>query len=381
MIEKEVAELRRRLRPEKNNNSRIRGCFVNAQNEIITQFDESVSLLPLEDGEKYVSLFRKGLTGAMGRNLHELSFQTRQVAEGEEHALLMRLRQSRLEDENALQMFWARAIKSLDLGGNYLLLLTTATYDVPYRGKDDVELEDSSGEQYTYLLCAVCPVKESKPALNYDSRESRFHIRSAGQTVSAPELGFLFPAFDDRATNLYGALYYTHSVGENYNDFVDAIFKTPVSMPAVAQRDTFRAVLGEALEEECSYEVVQGVQDRLTRIIEVHKESHVAEPLTVSKSGLRAVLSASGVSEEKVERFDERFDAEFGVNAEMNPVNLMDTKRLEIKMPDVVIQVNPERAGLVQTKMINGTKCIIIKIDDAVEVNGVSIQIAGDQLL
>lgn len=378
MNEKEVAELRRRLRPDKSNIAYIRGCYVNERKEIISQFNESLTMMPVEDGEKYLSFFRKVLTGSIGRNLLDLSFETQQVVSGEEHKLLMTLRDSKLEDENAVQMFFSRAIQSLDLEGNSLILLTYNTYDVYYKGKDDVIQEDSSSEQFRYLLCAVCPVKETKPSLNYINRESRFHIQAAGQVVGMPELGFMFPAFDDRATNIYNALYYTKNIEENHAGFVDTIFKTPVPMPAMVQRETFQTMLGETLEEECSLDVIQSVQDHLSQMIEVHKESHEVEPLTVSKKGIRAVLAASGVSDERAEAFDERFDAEFGVNTELNPVNLVDTKRLEVKTPDVVIQVNPEHSELVQTRIINGAKCIVIKVSEGVEVNGVPIQIAEE---
>lgn len=378
MNEKEVAELRRRLRPDKSNIAYIRGCYVNERKEIISQFNESLTMMPVEDGEKYLSFFRKVLTGSIGRNLLDLSFETQQVVSGEEHKLLMTLRDSRLEDENAVQMFFSRALQSLDLEGNSLILLTYNTYDVYYKGKDDVVQEDSSSEQFRYLLCAVCPVKETKPSLNYINRESRFHIQAAGQVVGMPELGFMFPAFDDRATNIYNALYYTKNIEENHAGFVDTIFKTPVPMPAMVQRETFQTMLGETLEEECSLDVIQSVQDHLSQMIEVHKESREVEPLTVSKKGIRAVLAASGVSDERAEAFDERFDAEFGVNTELNPVNLVDTKRLEVKTPDVVIQVNPERSELVQTRIINGAKCIVIKVSEGVEVNGVPIQISEE---
>lgn len=378
MNEKEVAELRRKLRPDKSNIAYIRGCYVNERKEIISQFNEPVSMMPVEDSEKYLSLFRKILTGTIGRNLLELSFETQQVVSGEEHKLLMALRDSKLEDENVVQAFFSRTIQSLDLEGNCLILLTYNTYDVYYKGKDDVIQEDSSSEQFRYVLCAVCPVKETKPSLNYINRESRFHIQAAGQVVGMPEFGFLFPAFDDRATNIYNALYYTKNVQESHANFVDALFKTPVPMPAMVQRETFQNILGETLEEECSLDVIQSVQDHLGQMIEVYKESREVEPLTISKKGIRAMLSASGVSEAHAEAFEERFDAEFGINAEINPVNLVDTKRLEVKTPDVVIQVNPEHSELVQTRVINGAKCIVIKVSEGVEVNGVPVQIAEE---
>ena len=379
MNEKEVAELRRRLRPDKSNITHILGCYVNEQKEIISQFNEPLALMSAEDGEKYLALFRKVLTGSIGRSLLDLSFRTQQVVDSDEHRLLMTLRDSALGDEDAVHAFFSRAIQSLDLEGNCLILLTYNTYDVYYKGKDGLEQQDNSSEQFRYLLCAVCPVKETKPSLNYDSRESRFHIRAPGQVVGAPEMGFLFPAFDDRATNIYNALYYTRSAGEVHTSFVDALFKTPAPMPAQVQRETFQTILEDTLEEECSYQVVQAVQDHLTQMMEVHKESREVEPLTVSKQGLRALLRARGVSDAHAEAFDEQFDAQFGAGTELSPQNLVDTKHLELKMPDVVIQVNPERSELVQTRIVDGARCIVIRATEAVEVNGVAIQFGGGE--
>lgn len=378
MIEKEIAELRRRLRPDKHNITHIRGCYVNERKEIISQFNESVGMLPVEDTEKYLALFRRVLTGSLGRNLLDITFRTQQVVDSDEHRLLMTLRDSELKDENAVQAFFSRTIQALDLEGNCLILLAYNTYDVFYKGKDDVIQEDSSSETFRYILCSICPVKETKPSLNYSSRESRFHIAAANQVVGTPELGFLFPAFDDRATNIYGALYYTRNIEESHGDFLDTLFHTKTPMPAMVQRETFQSMLGETLEEECSMELVQTVQSHLGQMIDNHKESKDPQPLTISKRGLKAVLSASGVSDAHVEAFEARFNVEFGEDAELSPQNLVDAKHLEVKAPDVLIQVNPERADLVRTRVVDGAKCIVIRVSEGVEVNGVPIHLSDE---
>ena len=373
MNEKEIAELRRRLRPDRHNITHIRGCYVNERREIIAQFDESMGLMPVEDAEKYLALFRRVLTGAIGRNLIDVTFRTQQVVDSDEHRLLMGLRDTALEDDNTVHAFFSRVISTLDLEGNSLILLTYNTYDVPYRGGDGEIQQDNASEQFRYVLCAVCPVKETKPTLNYLSRESRFHIAAANQVVGAPELGFLFPAFDDRATNIYNALYYTHDLTGHHQDFVDLIFHTALPKPAMVQRETFQTMLGETLEEECGLPLVQAVQDHLSTMIDNHTESRVPEPLTISKRGLEAVLTASGVSQKRLAAFDARFNVEFGEDAQLSPQNLVDTKRLEVKAPDIVIQVSPEHSNLIQTRIVDGAKCIVIRVSDGVEVNGVPI--------
>ena len=52
----------------------------------------------------------------------------------------------------------------------------------------------------------------------------------------------------------------------------------------------------------------------------------------------------------------------------------MDGFQFEIKTPDIVIQVNPERTDLVETREIDGRKCLVIELNDEVEVNGITIK-------
>ena len=376
MNEKEIAELRRRFRQDKSSITHVRGCYVNENREIISEFDQSLTLSRQEDAEKILAVLRKTLSGAVGRNLLDIEFDTRQVVEGDEHRLLMALRDSRLADQEAVHALFRRVIASLDLAGNYLILLAYDAYDVPYRSKDGQRQDDASDQVFTYILCAVCPVKLTKDALSYYIQENQFRSVEADWVVAAPEVGFLFPAFDDRATNLYNALYYTRDISQSHPDFVDALFKSQVPMPAAVQKETFHSILGDTLEEECRYEVVQAVHDELCGMIAAHKESKEEDPLVISKVTVKRVLHECGVSPDHVERFEEQYDRQFGPEADLPPRNIVDEKQLEVKTPDVTIKVSPERSDLVETRVIDGRRYILIRAEEGVEVNGVQIHIS-----
>ncbi len=291
MNEKEIGELRRRFRPDRSSITHVRGCYVNEAKEIISQFDQSLAMMTQEESEKFLALLRKTMSGGIGKNLVDISFETQQVVSGEEHRLLMALRNSKLQDEGAVQALFQRCINALELEGNYLILLAHDTYDVPFRSKDGDKQDDAgNGEVFSYILCSICPVKPTKPALSYHVQANEFREFKMDHLVSAPELGFLFPAFDERSTNLYSALYYTKDPADIHAAFVDAVFRTPPPMPAVEQKESFQSVLGEALGEECSFEVVQSVHEQLCGLIQEHKENHEPQPLTISGAGqLRCV--------------------------------------------------------------------------------------------
>ena len=378
MIEKEVAEIRRRFSPKYNNLTLIRGCYVNEKREIITVFDRSPAMLPQEEAEKYLSLLKKSLSGTLQKNLIDITFATSQVADSDEHRLLTALKNSGLRDDEAVKTFFTRVIESLNIEGNYLILLSHDKYDVPYRSGSGEKIDDASDEVFSYIVCSVCPVKESKPALSYSDFDGEFHSRMAQWVVAAPEVGFMFPCFDDRATNIYNALYYSKDSAESHEEFAQAIFNVELPAPAAEQKENFEALLEESLGEECSLLAVQSVNDGVRQMIAAHKENKVEEPLFIRKQEIADILDHSGVSPEKVEAFEDRFEDVFGDDAEVSPRNIVDTRQMQITLPDVVIKVNPDRSDLIETRVIDGKCYIMIRANEGVKVNGVEINIFDD---
>ena len=379
MNDREIAELRRRFRADRTNIIHIRGCYVSESREIVATFDQSVALSGEEELEKYLGLFKRSLSGRQGKNLLDITFRTAQVADSDEHRLLMALRDSDLQDQEALDRFFQLVAESVTLETAYVLLLAHDVYDVPFRGRDGGALEDASENQFSYIVCSLCPVKQTKPALSYHIPENLFRNREVDWLVSPPETGFLFPAFDDRCANLYEALYYTKNTSESHQELVDALFRQPLPPPADQQKETFQSILADTLGGDCSLDVVQSVQGRLVDMMAQHKEDKDPEPLVLSKGALDMVLSISGVEEEHREAFSQRFEEAFGENARVSPQNLVDKKRLEVCTPEVKIQVPPERGDLVETRIIDGVGYILIRAEGGVEVNGVPVRLAREQ--
>lgn len=372
---KEVGELRRRQRRDRSNMTSIYGCYVNGQKEIISEFRQSLGIMPENEAEKYFGLMKKVLSGSIGKNLIDISFQTKQVMEGAEHKHLMQLLQTELKDEQLRMELYKKILDSVNVEENLLILIGYEAYDVPFRAKDDSLQADASDNTYSYLLCAVCPVKQSKANLTYQADTKEFHERPLEQIACAPEAGFLFPAFDNRTANIYGALFYSRSPKENHQQLVESIFQVQPPKAPADQKKAFESLLTAAVAEECSMEMVQNVHDQLCQCIDLHKQSKIAEPLLIDKEQVKQALIASGVSEEHTAKFSVEFDSVFGYEAQLHPKNIINEKRFEIKTPDVSITVNPERSDLIETRTIGGVKYIMICADEEVEVNGVSIHI------
>ncbi len=371
MTERELREIKRRFRPERSNIPRIVGCFVNSNKEIIYRISQSLGLGDPQVGEKLLSVMKKTLSGSLGTNLTEIEFSTKEVSEGAEHKLLMRLKDSRLEDKDALEEFYRKAIEGIKIEGNYVILLASDVYDVPTKSADG-QSEDSF-TQFTYMITAVCPLKEPAEALTFREADTLFHYADSAALLSSPELGFMFPAFDDRCSNIYGALFYSRSLEQSHEEFVERVFKKEAPIPPKRQKEVFSECLCEVLSEECSFEVIKSVESQVEEIIEMKKEAHDPEPLTITKEVAKTLLANCGISEEKTEKFGEAMDEAFGKNAELVPKNVLSQKKFELKTPEVSIKVDPEHKELVTTQVINGSKYIMIKVTDNAQLNGIEI--------
>lgn len=375
MLEKEIAELRRRFKAEKNNITCFRGCLVNEKGELLSEFNQNLNLLTPDETDGLFALLRKTFSGAVGKNLIDIAFSNDQVVgQSDEHNLLTALRDSELKNDDAVHELFARIIHSVHFESNFLILLACDRYDV-FRYSDSGEREEDANEQFRYITCSICPVKLSKPQLSYAAYDNAFHSVAANSVLAAPELGFMFPAFDDRTANIYGALFYTKSAADIHGNFIEEIFKTGIPMPAVAQKESFGSLLSDTIDNHHRYEAVQALHDHVCDLVEDYKSHDQEEPLRLNKRELCSILKDCEIEETQLEAFEAGYDERFGPNAELCPQNLVDIKQFALQTPDVSIKVNPNRSDLVETRFIDGHRYILIRAEEGVEVNGVTIKI------
>lgn len=377
MNQNELKEIRRRFRPDQDNISRIYGCYVNAAKEIVTRIDISLGLMEQEETQMYYKILKKALSGTLGRNLIDIEFSTAQVESSDEHRLLQALRTSHLSDESMRELMYERIIETLDFGDeSYVILMASDSYDVPYRGGDGEVFDEGSSEVFDYFICCVCPVKDAKAALRYESEERAFRGASTGHVLGAPEIGFMFPSFDDRCANIYNLLYYSRNVSEIHDEFIKGIFNTEsIPLSAVAQKEAFGDSLSFSLGDKCSLEVVQAVHEDIREKLALHKESKEPELPEIYIEDVDDILRKSGVPDEKINFFNEECQKQLGGSDTFNPGNLIETKKFEMVTPEVKITVDPEYAYRIKTGIIDGEKYILIPADGDVAVNGIQVNI------
>ena len=375
MLKKEVLEIKKQFKKTDCGLSRIAGCYVDGNKEKIT-YIESGNFLNIDEDEmyKYLELARKTLSGTLGNNLLEYEFPLEEERTGGHHQLFMWVRESQLKNPELLDTFYEQVIENFDYAGNYLILLFYGAYDIPVRTKDNIKNQESD-EVYEYMVCTICPVTLSKPGLSYLEEENMIGLRKRDWIVAPPESGFLFPAFNDRSTDIHAVLHYSKDPKKIHEELVSGLFGCNTKMSAAVQKEAFHAIVQETLGEECNYETVTKINEKLADMLpeqeEVVEEAEEA-PQIVEKEQLKRIFEESGVSEEAVEHLDEAYENNIG-SEQLYVENIVATKPVKVKTNDIVLNINPEVAARVKSTVVDGQKCLLIPInsDENITINGV----------
>ena len=372
MTKQEISEIKKLFTPKNCSITRICGCYVDGEKNKKTELKQAFLALPEEEMFKYFEILRKSLSGTIGKNLLNLEFPLKSETEGGTQEFLLRLRDSRLKDDALLEQFYDRIIESYEYVGNYLILLIHGAYDIPKKGTDEIEMEDASDYVYNFVLCALCPVDLAKPALCYNDSTNHIESRIRDWIVGAPELGFLFPAFTDRNTDIHSLMYYAKNAEELHPEISEDILGCHLPITAGEQKSSFQEIISNTLGEEADLETIKTFHSTMQEWVEERKEN--PDPVTFDKEDMKRMLSKSGVDEEKIDRFEASYDRLLGEKTELPAANIVNSRKFEVKTPDISIQVSPDRTDLIETRVIDGTPCLVIAISDEVEVNGVPIR-------
>ena len=374
MNKKDIAEIRKLFKKDGGAFDRLCGCYVDGEKKIRMSFAGSFVGLSEEECDKYYDIFRKALSGSLGKTLHQLDYTTEQEMEGELYRELYDLQISGLKDEEQLNAFYDKVITHYAYGEDYYIVLLHGIYDVPGKGSDLLDIEDASEEVYDFILCCICPVELSEAGLCYNAQENRVEERMRNLWVKLPMTAFLFPAFSDRGSDVHSLLYYTRKAEELHEEFIEGVVGGPAPLSFKTQQETFRELVEETVGQVCAYETARQINDNLAEMLEEHEDA--SEPLVLDKTDVRHLLENSGVDEERIRDFDQIYRETAGEETTFLAANLVDTKNTQVKMPDVQIKVNSLRTDLLQVQLVEGRRCLVIPLEGDIELNGMPVSAA-----
>lgn len=370
MINSEILELKKRLKFCDDASFKIETCYViGSEKRIQSRMNTYLTNLDESDRHKYIELLKKGLSGVLNRNLLNLSFE-RSMEGDDAQKFLLSLRDSELAEPGILDSLYEKIMNAYTTVGNYLIITIYDAYDVMREGSDGFSQRESE-EVFRYIYSCICPVNLAKAALSYHEDENVFAARIRDWVVEMPDVGFLFPAFNDRSSDVNSLLYYCKDPLLIHPEIISDILGCVEEMTSVAENKIFHNVIEEFINEAPEYdtfEVVRNVQDNLNEMLE--NKVFCDEP-TLDSKGVKELLKNSGVKEEHLPIVEEKFEKELGEKGILHADRIKEKGRLEVKGENVKISVKPEASSLVEIRMIDGRKCLVIPMDSDMEVNGI----------
>lgn len=373
MNRSEINEIKKNILGDRLSIDRLSGCYVDYEKRKKALFHKSFGALPEEETWKYYDIFRRTLSGTVGKNLLSLEFPMKEEETGGAQEFLLTLRDSGLKEEELIEELFERIIENYTDPENYYIVLAHGIYDIPGITKDRIENDDASDNIFDFIICSICPVKLSKAGLSFDESKKTIAERKRDWVVDQPVKGFLFPAFIDRTGDIHNALYFTKKPADVQPGLFDALFKTMAPLSAPEQKETFQTIIEDTIGEDGDLRVVKNIHELLSEMMIGSADD--PEPLEIGKKEIRQILEDAGVSKEGMERFDTVFEnATDEGDGIFTVANVSDIKKMSIESPDVVIRVKPDRADRVMPRVVEGKDCLLIEVDDHVEVNGINVR-------
>ena len=435
MRKKDILELKKRFKKDHCTFTKMCGCYVNGEKNILLKFRETFLNLEEDDYFKYLEIAKKVLSGTIENNILELNFELNEEHVNEKQLEFMKLKNSQLKDDLLLDDFYNSIINNYDYEGNFLILIFHDAYDIITKTKDNAKLDESE-EVYEYILCAICPVELSKAGLRYFEEENSIKSRTRDWVVEAPSNGFVFPAFINRTTDVNSIMYYTKNAKDTHPELMENVLGCPSKQTNTEKKETFNDILRDALgpDEKKSDHFFMEIQESLNNKIEEHNIIHEDSetPIFLTDEVIQDILNESGVPDEITTKIEKSYAESFGDTPPVADI-LIDNKALAAKAQkkkeemlekqvrilenklervtqdnslnteaavevdsnnlieenenntfndnlsevdnnyDIVLQIKPEKVSKIKSEIINGQKCIIIPVDEDehTNVNGV----------
>lgn len=394
MKRKDILELKKRLKKDQCTFTKMCGCFVNSEKNILLEFKETFLNLDEDDYFKYLEIAKKVLSGTVGNNILELSFQIGGDDINEKQLFLTQLKKSKLKDDNLIEGLYKSIIDDFVYTGNYLILIFHDVYDIITKTSDNIKIDESE-EVFEYVLCAICPVSLSSPGLSYFEEENKIKSRLRDWVVEAPTNGFVYPAFIDRSADVNSIIYYTKNAIDIQPELMENTLGCSYKETYAIQKEKFQSIIRGSIsaDEEETDEFYMEIQDNLNAMVENHKSTSDddvdSEPIKLTKNDLQDILMDCGVSKENATRIEEYYEENFNddiplveglIDGKIIKANEQRKKErdlekqvefLKVKLGqinsedyDIILQVRPEKVHEIKSQIIDGKECIVIPVNE-----------------
>lgn len=300
---KDVLELRHRMTRENCTITRMCGCYVNSDKDILLEIGETFLNLEDEEFYKYLDIAKE----LFSKQIEDKVMSAELREDRGQQELLLRVRESKLKEPEMLEELYQRIIDYYDYEGHFLILVFHDAYDVMKRTTDNNDLDESE-EVYEYLMCAICPMHLTKPGLGYREDENRIAPRIRDWVVDKPECGFVWPAFEERTAEVGKVVFYHNKPAEpQWNLMENGIGVIP-KLTMTQERNRFLDCFNDFIDDKPKEDTM--VLDVCERLDSMQRKIELTE-MILTPELLQDICEKSDIPAGATKRIREAYEEKF----------------------------------------------------------------------
>lgn len=354
MLKSDILEVKRALKPKFGNIKEIWATYANMEKAIL--FSSKKEMLSLSEEEQlvYSNLFSKILSGKKEKNLFIFPTGVSKEVESTLYSI------SKDCEEEAVKKLTNKIISEYKADDSFAVLVATVTYDIPSYASDGTKLEDSDG-LYHFMVGAICPTKLEKPNLVYKRDKNFFEKANRDFVLQTPEIGLLYPVFENRELNANKLLYYAKKSKKDsdlHPELLSNIFEADIPATSEVQKVDFAEKISESFE---------GKKD-VHKLLDV-KNSIEEKQFMLEMSGEEPVLSKDDINDIFVKNGGKEVEFEEDVSL----AAVFSDKLVISGANGLKINLTPEDVKTILQKNIDGRNYLLIPTED-LNFNGVPLK-------
>lgn len=379
MNKKEVSELRRNFSPESNllvmNHVLTVVVNPNSESEKI-RYKNVSSRVTINEYETniYFETLKKVLSTKIGKKLVEYKFPDSAYDNGEPQNILYGITQSGFVDECDTETFIYQIVDNISSSVPYTIIAAHCTYTVFRKNKAD-EIEKNSSEEYTFIVTAICPIKNEDNTFAYNFVKDEFISNKDTNLLinKTPTDGFLFPAFNDRSADINSVMYYTNKPKNSNISIIEDVLGCNSRFSPETELTFYKTILTTIFDNDLSYDIIIAMNSEMQMFIDEYGES-TDLPMVYKRdlyNMLNRVLEYLNIDKNKLEVFDAVYNKLIGAKVPLTAPNLVSSKFL-VDVYGVSLNIKNPSVCHIESDSYK-TKIVIDIAEPNFEINGISI--------
>lgn len=345
---------------------------------IYSEFDY-FDRMDMDKKELFLVNFKKVLTGAIDTKLFELDFENLEEEENTQKLLVNALK---TEDKEEIQSYIDGLI--LKISDNYkyetdiVVNFIKAEYWMGTKNRS-IRVEESIDEAvqaYKFILCSVNKIDVPKKTLKFDYADKEFRANSALDAVinlNSPLEGFIFPSITDGYSDINKVMYYASKPKELNSIFVENVLNCGIKFTAEDEKKCFGDILKTIIGDKIRPELIQNIYVNLYELAQQATEGET--PIICMKDVIN-ILDNCGI--EAISDVEDAFEEACGAKYEFKIDNIMpdfNSKSIKIVSEIANITLTPKELNSIrQVKDKDGRKCLLIQIDEDIDIEGFKLE-------